>query len=56
MMTIRELRLVAAVCISAMSASAQTKWYKFDKQFIQNNFPADSAIGEFAGKRFSPCQ
>lgn len=53
-MMIRELRLVAAVCISAMSACAQTKWYKFDKQFIQNNFPADSAIGELQASASRP--
>jgi hypothetical protein len=40
------LTIVAIFSVAAIDSHAQTKWYKFDKKFIENNFPTDSAIGE----------
>jgi hypothetical protein len=46
MIRTRVLTIAVIITFAATGSSAQTKWYKFDKKFIENNFPADSAIGE----------
>lgn len=50
----RLLISAALLSVCAIGASAQTKWYKFDKKFTENNFPSDSAIGELHASESHP--
>jgi hypothetical protein len=50
----RLLTIVAVISVGTLGSPAQTKWYKFDKKFIENNFPVDSAIGELHAKESHP--
>jgi len=54
MTKLRFLSIVAAMAICATASPAQTKWYKIDKQFIDRNFPPDSAIGELQASESHP--
>ncbi len=50
----RRIRIfLVALALTCAALTARTKWYKFDKQFIEKNFPPDSAIGELHASGFS---
>ena len=38
------------------TTSAQTKWYKFSKGFIDGHYPKDSAIGQLQAKTVAPAK
>jgi hypothetical protein len=38
------------------TTSAQTKWYKFSKDFINGHYPKDSAIGQLQAKTVAPAK
>ena len=54
MIRTRVLAVIVVLNLSATALLAQIKWYKFDRQFIQNNFSVDSAIGELDGSESHP--
>jgi hypothetical protein len=54
----RRLLLLCVACavLGATSVSAQTKWFKFSKAFIDSHYPADSAIGEVKASTVAPAK
>jgi hypothetical protein len=47
---------VLLVLILSLSASSQTKWYKFSKEFINSHYPQDSAIGALKAATVAPAK
>ncbi|HEV2961120.1 MAG TPA: hypothetical protein VG649_04785 [Candidatus Angelobacter sp.] len=47
---------VLLVLILSLTASSQTKWYKFSKEFINSHYPQDSAIGELKASTVAPAK
>jgi hypothetical protein len=55
----KELQTVAGVLIlllGTFTTSAQTKWYKFSKDFINSHYPNDSAIGKLEAQTVAPAK
>jgi len=49
------LSLLAFFCVSS-GTFAQTKWYKFEKDFIARHYASDSAFGELRVTQFRSAQ
>jgi hypothetical protein len=47
---------VVFALLGGASASAQTKWFKFSKAFVDSHFPADSAMGELNASAVAPAK
>jgi hypothetical protein len=50
------LSLVLGLTLTAEESTAQTKWYKFNKAFINGHYPNDSAIGQLQAKTVAPAK
>jgi hypothetical protein len=47
---------VLILLLFAFTTSAQTKWYKFSKDFINSHYPNDSAIGQLEATTVAPAK